>query len=87
MPDLWLDIPSPVKEWNDKRDTDFREITESTINFWRMRCESPTTNIGEHALRNKNLNVLGNWQQTLVAGKNNARDSKEFDDFSRNLEV
>ena len=79
MPDLWLDIPSPVKEWNDKRDTDFKEITESTINVWRTSCESPTTNIGEHALRNKNLNVLGNWQQSLVRDTDLAMQSEYFD--------
>ena len=60
---------------------------KTTINVWRTRCESPTTNIGEHALRNKNLNVLGSRQQILVAGKESAMDSKEFEGFSRNLEV
>ena len=87
IPDLWLDIPSPVKEWNDKRDTDFREFTEQTINVWRTRCESPTTNIGEHALRNKNLNVLGNQKQSLTASKNDAMESEDIDIFAENIEV
>ena len=87
IPDLWLDIPSPVKEWNDRRDSDFGRISDWTINRWRINCQSPSNNIGEYALRNKNLNVLGNWQQSLVRDTDLAMQSDDFDTFSENLEV
>ena len=87
IPDLWLDIPSPVKQWNEKRNTDFRSIKWWTINRWRSDCQSPTSNIGEYALRNKDLNVLGNQKQSLTASKNDAMESEDIDIFAENIEV
>ena len=55
---------------------------DCTINKWRQNCQSPTTNIGEYALRNKDLNVLGNQKQSLTASKNDAMESEDFDIFA-----
>ena len=87
IPDLWLDIPSPVKQWNEKRNTDFGRFSWWTINRWRRNCQSPTTNIGEYALRNKDLNVLGNQKQSLIERKNDAMESEDIDIFAENIEV
>ena len=52
IPDLWRHIPSPVKEWSEKRNSDYRNFTEWTIEKWITKCQSPTTNIGEYSCLN-----------------------------------
>ena len=89
VPDMWRHIPSPVKEWNEKRNSDFQHFTTDTIEEWRTNCQSPTTNIGEYALRNKDLQVICDpkKQKVLVDGLKDVMESDNFDDFIDNLEV
>ena len=87
VPDLWEGITSPVKEWNEKRDSDFGAFDESDIGDWRKNCRSPTTNIGENVLRINDLNVLSKERESLVRGTNDAMESVDFESFRRSLEV
>ena len=89
IPDLWRNIRSPVKEWNEKRNSDFEEFEGYTIRNWRSNCRSPTRNIGEYALRNKNLQVIcdHNKRKVLVDGIKDVMESDNYYDLLENLEV
>ena len=44
-------------------------------------------NIGEHTLRNKDLNVLSGQKEFLIDVTNNAMESEDFASFAENIEV
>ena len=85
--DLWENIPSEVKEWNEKRHTDFKEISTNITNRWRTNCQCPTMNIGEHSLRNNDLNILSNHQELLKSFTIDAMESMNLHNFTLLLEV
>ena len=81
IPDLWENIPSPVKEWNEKRNTDFQRVQN---NLDMSNCRSSSMNV---ALRNVNMNVLGNLRASLESSTSNAIEAIEFPEFSNRLQV
>jgi len=87
VPDLWENIPSPIKDWKEKRTSDFRRFGSLDIQSWRNRCKSPTSDIGAHSLRNNNLNVLRNSFQQIVDDTKNAMEADDLDSFRSDIEV
>ena len=88
IPDLWEDIPSLVKKWNEKRNTDFDGFTPDNFEDLKRNCQAPPTmNIGEHTLRNKDLNVLSGQKEFLIDVTNDAMESDDFASFVENIEV
>ena len=94
LPQLWENIPSPLKEWNERRfDPIGYQIipTELMNEYQTVGCQSSSMNYGEVVLRINNTNVLDMYEvrskKTFEVAINDVMQKETFTGFANDLQV